>query len=138
MDDVVASSAMPRRRADWLAGSTRSHSITTGGGTPGSLMSYAIRPLLHIPLLFEIRDRFVGALEHLRRRFGDERTWNAATRPDDVDLFAAFERVMQLALDSRRQRWLAVRQFGHVAHDHVALIDHLEIAHVDLAHDVAG
>src|SRR5260370_18438990 len=56
--------------------------------------------LLHIPLLPEVLNRLFRALEHLRRRFGDEGAWQRFTRPDDEDFFAAFEGVLEFSFYS--------------------------------------
>src|SRR5689334_5236806 len=83
----------------------------------------AATPLLHIPLLSEVIHRFVGAAEHARRGFGDERRGHALAGPHDVDFFAAFEGMMQFALHARRETGLAVGELRHIADDHVGLID---------------
>ena len=46
--------------------------------------------------------------------------------------------MVQLALHAAREAGRSARELGDQADDHVALVDELEVAHVDLAVDVAG
>ncbi len=86
---------------------------------------------------FKVGERFIDAGEDLRRGFGDEGRGVFLRFPDDVDLFGVLEGVLQFALDAGGEAGDAAGEFGDVRADHVGLIDEFEIAHVDLAVDIA-
>src|SRR3954469_11592697 len=72
------------------------------GGTP-------VPPLLlHVALLPEVVERLVRALEDAGGGLGDEGAGHAAASPDDEDFLAAFERVVELALDAAGEAGLTV------------------------------
>src|SRR5262245_18403526 len=68
----------------------------------------AARALLDVSLGLELRDRLLRAVEHLGRRLSDERTGQGATRPDNVNFLAAFERGVQLTFDAAAQSGLSI------------------------------
>src|SRR3954471_22801368 len=72
-------------------------------------------PLTDIPLLPEVLECIVHALEDLGCRLGDERARRAPACPDYVDFLPPLERVVQLALDAAGEGGLAARQLGHEA-----------------------
>ena len=49
-----------------------------------------------------------------------------------------FERVVKFTLDSAGKSGNATGKFRNQGHDHVRLVDQLEVPHVDLAIDVTG
>lgn len=83
--------------------------------------------------LFEVGQGLFGGAEDFGGGLGDEGRRVALGFPDDVDLSAVLEGVVQLTLDAAGQARHAVGQLGHQRDDHVGLADHLEVARVDLA-----
>src|SRR5678815_4578534 len=109
----------------------RTGDIDSRYGLPISSSSRGISRADEVHCLFHSR-------KHLRRRLRDERTGRPLCSPDDVNLLAALEGVLEFALDAAGEGGLAAGQFGDEADDHVGLVDHLEVAGVNLAHDVAA
>ena len=83
-------------------------------------------------------ERLVHRSEDLGGRFSNERTWILLRLPHHIDILGVLEGVLQLSLHAARKSRLAVRKLWHQAHDHVCLIDQLEVTHVNLPVNIAS
>ncbi len=84
----------------------------------------------------------MGGFEDFGGCFGDEGRWVFTWFPDDIHFFGVFPGVLEFAFDAAGEAGddfaAFADEFGDEADDHVGLVDEFEVAHVDLAVDVAG